>query len=282
MIENEIQTLEDNLKSILQINKNVISRDLETFLLKGGKRIRPKIVFLILRMFNLEITPNHQKLCLALELLHNATLLHDDIIDRAILRRNRETINYKFNDKTSTLLGDFVLSLALQKLSEINNPKIIEIFSQNILKMTKGELYQQFQKDKIPTLDEYIEKTKNKTALLFWAGVKSALLISNYQNHIEEVKNFTLNFGIAFQINNDLKSKEDRENGIYTLPYILFKQENPNCDIIEYNNKYFEKSKEFLKEIANKAEESLKQFQNDYKKELIKIAEELKEIKNEP
>lgn len=278
MVEEKIKKLNLDLAEILKKNGNVISSDLEMFLLEGGKRIRPRIVFLVLKMLNLEITPNHQKLCLALELLHSATLLHDDVIDKAILRRERETINYKYNDKTSTLLGDFVLSLALKELSKINNPKIIEIFSDNILSMTKGELDQQFQKNKIPTLDDYIEKTKNKTALLFLAGVKSALLISNYSEHIKEIEDFIINFGISFQINNDLKSKEDRENGVYTLPYILFKQENKTCDIIDCDKKYFEKSKEFLSGLVNKTKGYLDFINNDYQHEILTITEKLKEI----
>ena len=273
-----ISTIHGLALRIIKENGNVISSDLEKFLLEGGKRIRPRIVLLILKMLNLEITPNHQKLCLALELLHNATLLHDDVIDNAILRRERETINYKYNDKTSTLLGDFILSLALKKLSEINNPKVIEIFSDNILQMTKGELNQQFQKNQIPNISDYIEKTKNKTALLFWAGVKSALLISNYSEHLEEIKDFVLNFGISFQINNDLKSGEDKKNGIYTLPYILFKQENKTCDIIDCDNQYFEKSKEFLSDLVNKTKGYLDFINNDYKCEILKITEKLKEI----
>ena len=278
MIENEIKKLNLDLAQIIKENGNVISPDLEGFLLNGGKRIRPRIVFLILKMLNLEITPNHQKLCLALEFLHNATLLHDDVIDNAILRRERETINYKYNDKTSTLLGDFVLSLALKKLSEINNPKIIEIFSNNILCMTQGELNQQFQKNKVPNISDYIEKTKNKTALLFWAGVESALLISDYKESFEEIKDFIINFGISFQINNDLKSCEDKKNGVYTLPYILFKQENPNCDSIDCDNKYFEKSKEFLSDLINKTEKYLDFTNNDYKSEILEITEKLKEF----
>ncbi len=278
-IENALRLLERDLLSVLENNKNELFEDLKSFVFARAKRLRPKVMFLILKMLNLEITPNHQKLALAIELVHNATLIHDDIIDEAALRRCGETFHTKFGAKEATLAGDFLLSLAFEKLAQINSPSVIEIFSQNIKNMCKGEIDQYFQKNKVPNLEQYLEKSKNKTALLFVCAVKSALLISNYKEHAKDIEDFTLDFGLAFQILNDLNSKEDIKNGIYTLPYVLScMQKKSDCDIMTLEGKYIIEAKEFLDNIVLNANKKLMfAGNNDYRKALSEIFENLKD-----
>ncbi len=277
-IEQELKQLEDDLLSVLENNKNQLFEDLKSFVFARSKRLRPKIMFLILKMLNLEITQNHQKLALAVELVHNATLIHDDIIDEAQIRRGKDTFHTKFGAKEATLAGDFLLSLAFENLAQINSTGVIEIFAQNIKNMCRGEIDQYFQKNKVPSLDEYLEKSKNKTALLFLCAVKSALLISNYKKHAKEIEEFALNFGLAFQILNDLNSKEDVKNGIYTLPYVLAcMQKKSGCDIIELDSKYITEAKNFLDNIILHANQKLMFADNNYKKTLVEIFKNLKD-----
>jgi geranylgeranyl pyrophosphate synthase len=144
--------------------------------------------------------------------------------------------------------------------------------------MCRGEIDQYFQKNKVPNLDEYLEKSKNKTALLFLCAVKSALLISNYKEHAKEIEDFAMQFGLAFQILNDLNSKEDVKNGIYTLPYVLAcVQKNADCDIMELDDKYIREAKEFLDNIILGANQKLMFADNNYKKTLTEIFKNLKD-----
>ena len=265
MINSELKKLEEKLKTtyIKDDKLNLIN-----FLNLPSKRLRPKVIFLILKMLNLPILQEHIDLAYAVEVLHGATLIHDDIIDDATLRRGETTTYKKFGSKPAVLGGDYLLSIALLELSKLNNPKIIEIFSKNIQKMVESETNQYFKRGYVPTFDEYLSKNINKTALLFLSGVQSALLISNYNEHNKELENFTLSFGLAFQILNDLKSTEDKENKIYTIKDILNKDNNLiDCDNI---------IKEFLNELIKKTNRNLDFVDNEYKVELTNILENLK------
>ncbi|MBE7706048.1 MAG: hypothetical protein E7Z91_02230 [Cyanobacteria bacterium SIG30] len=263
-----IKELEYNLKNII---KDYDALGLADFLCLPSKRLRPLIIFLVLRMLDLQITEKHKKLALAVELLHSATLIHDDILDDAILRRGQKTLNKKFNSKLAVLGGDYLLSLALNEIAQIENPKVLEIFSDNIKAMVSSEIDQYFARGELINLEEYLKKNINKTALLFLSGVKSALVISNYDNHLTEIENFVLNFGLAFQIINDLNSIEDDKNEIYTICNILGGTKNkPDCDIIKMAN-------EFVLEIIKKANSNLNFVDNKYKKELCEILLKLKE-----
>ncbi len=260
MLTFELEQLEHKIKDT-KIEEDKLH--LIDFLNLPSKRLRPKLIFLILKMLNLEIKKEHINLAYAVEILHSATLIHDDIIDDASLRRGKITTVKEFGAKSAVLGGDYLLSVALFELSKLNNQKIIEIFSKNTQKMIESEITQLFERGKIPTLDEYLEKNINKTALLFLSGVQSALLISNYEEHKKEIEDFTLSFGLAFQILNDLKSNEDKENGIYTLKDILCKTNNiSDCDIIV---------KDFVDELIKKTNKNLDFTDNVYKKELCEI-----------
>ena len=260
----ELEKLEKKLKTI-KINNDIL--DLSGFLNLPSKRLRPKVIFLILKMFGLPILEEHINLALAVEILHGATLIHDDIIDDATVRRGEIAINKKYGSKPAVLGGDYLLSLALLELSKLNNAEVLNIFSKNIQKMVGSEIKQLFERGKIPSFEEYLNKNINKTALLFLSGVQSALVISNYNEHKKEIEDFTIGFGLAFQILNDLKSNEDKKNKIYTIKDIFNESDNiSNCDIIV---------KEFLNELIKKTNRNLDFTDNKYKRELCELIHKL-------
>ena len=169
----------------------------------ASKRLRPKLIFATLQVLDLPITPGQMKVALAIEILHNATLIHDDIIDESVERRGVVSFYKKYGAKKSVILGDYLLSIAMKLVAQIGNAKVLEIFSDNMLKICEGELA-------TPSPKNYIEKITKKTALLFVCGVSSALELADTDVKTRQnLENFALNYGIAFQIKDDI---DDNEN----------------------------------------------------------------------
>jgi len=279
-----------------------LDTQLSNFLTAPAKRLRPLLGFLFLRHIFGNINPNQHKILLAVELIHNATLIHDDVIDEAKKRRNQETINAKFDDNLAVVAGDFLLSIAFEKVIETQSIKVLEVFTSALKSTCIGEINQYFNKFNITSIDEYIEKSKQKTALLFQMGVLGSLLLSETEPD-ETLKqaaiDFSQNFGIAFQIRDDLLNilnsnlqNNDIKLGIYTAPIIFAKQENEN--ILESGNiqeainstKGIEKTKDLMDNYFNKALQALEEINqserlndNKYKQAICKLIELLRCIR---
>lgn len=295
LIENELKTLNDYLKMNLS-DENKISDDILDFIFSKSKRLRPKLIFLFARALNIEISEKIYNLAACSELIHNSTLIHDDIIDDAKLRRGKVSLNKKLGNNLSVLAGDFLLSSAMFHLAKCNNIKCFGVFSASLQQMCKGEINQHFALNKIPTFDEYIEKSKNKTAELFYASICALFEMENIPN-IQEASDFALNFGIAFQIKDDLinviktdSSKpqlSDIYNGNYSAPVIFLQEKIDNIEtlskeeIIKLVNTEEIKLKtlNLIEEYAKKAIASLEFIKdNQYKQELITLCENLYKV----
>ncbi|KJV69323.1 polyprenyl synthetase family protein [Candidatus Neoehrlichia lotoris str. RAC413] len=200
----------------------------------GGKRIRPIILFTICKMFNY-----HERTKIytaaAIEFIHNATLLHDDVIDSSELRRGVHTSNFIWGNKASILVGDFLLASAFQWITLCNSFPLLSILSQTSSTIITGEIKQMLTQNNFNiTQEEYIEIIATKTASLFSATCESAALISNATKKEQlALKAFGYNLGISFQIVDDIldytaendkfgKSKgNDFYEGKITLPIII-------------------------------------------------------------
>lgn len=202
-----------------------------SFCLSGpSKQLRSCLIFLFTRATGGKIDNNTIKLAAAVEIIHNATLIHDDIIDDADIRRGQKTLHKNYNSKLAIIAGDYLLSCAIKILSDIQNHDIIESFADALKQLCKGEIRQYFAEKRTPSIFEYVEKSNAKTASLFTAALKSAALL-NKSLFIKELEIFAKNFGIAFQIKDDLnnfideKFKKplllDMNSGIYTAPVIF-------------------------------------------------------------
>lgn len=294
IIENELNLLNKLLGNALNIVPEEISKDINNFVFSKSKRIRPALIFFVANAMNYKISDKILNLSAAVELIHNATLIHDDIIDNADVRRGRTSLNITLGNNLSVLSGDILLSAAMQLLSKLGDMEIIELYSFTLQKMCEGEINQHFSLNKIPTIEEYLRKTQNKTAELFAAALESLCIIEN-SNYRSDIRNFAINFGIAFQIKDDLDnilntdegkpSLSDIHNGIYTLPVILL-AENIK-DITKMNNEeitaelrknpaILNKTQETINEYINKAIASLGFMQdNQYKECIIKHSRKL-------
>mgnify|MGYP001549227103 FL=1 len=179
----------------------------EYFLGIGGKRVRPGMCLMGNELFD-EIRPDAWELATAIELFHNFTLIHDDIMDKAPLRRGVQTVHEKFGEPTALLAGDVMMVVAYDYLNKIHSSylhRIIEIFNRSAKEVCEGQqMDMDFEKRENVSLDEYINMISLKTSVLLAASLKMGAILGGAgeanRNHIYE---FGRNLGIAFQVQDD-------------------------------------------------------------------------------
>jgi geranylgeranyl pyrophosphate synthase len=235
-----------------------------------SKHIRPLVAFLYLKAIG-EIIDEKQILYqTAIELVHNASLIHDDIIDESLERRGVSTLNAQFGNKLSVISGDYLLAVALDNVLKTGNIELIQMFSDTLKLMCKGEIFQHFCKSKISTLEQYLEKSRQKTAKLFETSILGSLKLCNIEN-LQPALTFAEKFGVAFQIRDDLinckTTKTDIQEGIYTAPIIF----SGNVENIQDG---IEKTQILLNNYIDEAKISLENIEvNEYKQALIELLE---------
>lgn len=282
-INKDLEYFNVYLLNKIEDKNDSMSAILKDYINNKGKRIRPVLIFLLTNAFGIEPNKQIYELAFADEILHNATLIHDDIIDASVLRRETKTLNIEYDSKLAVIAGDYLLSLALNAIAELGSEKIIQIHTQCMSELIKGESEQYFSKFKITTIDEYIEKSRRKTAELFKAALNSVCILCGKQENLEQINNFAQNFGIAFQINNDIlnlfneqKICEDLNNGIYTAPFIFYSNVNKLNDNIDdiKSSTAIEQTEELINKYANSAIENIQFLEdNQYKQSLIDLCE---------
>jgi len=292
-VQNDLNILEQKIENLFEPT-NPLYKDLQSFLTAPSKRLRPLLGILFLKNLFNEITPKQSDILLAVELIHNATLIHDDVIDKAEKRRKQETLNVKFNDNLAVIAGDYMLSVAMEKVINAGSVEVIKLFTSALKSTCLGEINQYFSKFKITSIEEYIEKSRRKTALLFEIGILSGLLLSEKQinqNLIQIASDFSQNFGIAFQIRDDLInilnaesiSNHDVNAGIYNAPVIFAYQENKkileNETILNAikNTKGIEKTKDLMDNYFDNSILAIEKLEETiYKKNIIELIEVLR------
>ena len=273
-IQNEINLVKEKILSFCCESQN-LQDVLKEFLSRKSKLIRSIVAILFLKSANETITDEQNIILAATELIHNASLIHDDAIDENVIRRGKDSINSKFGDKFSIIAGDYVTTLATQELLKLANNDVLQIYFETISKMCEGESLQYFQKGKIPTLDEYLKKTQYKTAELFKACLVASSIYSKNQMLVE-AREFAINYGIAFQIRNDLEdykrgidNSSDIQQGIYTAPVIF-------ADSVENNAFAIEKTMDLIDNYCQRAKVALLNLSdNDYALSLTELVNKL-------
>lgn len=211
--------------------------DLKSYVLIGsGKRVRPALVLLSATLG--ESDPDEvQAVGLAVELIHIATLVHDDVIDKAVLRRNRTTVASEHGVDAAVLLGDHIFTFAFEKVAELNRPLVLRLLARSTSVMCAGEIDQlkkRFQFDL--TEAEYFSFLEKKTASLFGASARSGAVLAGQPEPVQlALERFGVHLGLAFQITDDLLDltgeesvvgktlRTDLMNGKMTLPLIHFR-----------------------------------------------------------
>lgn len=182
-------------------------RPAEYFLGLGGKRVRPVCSLMGNELFD-EILPDTWQVAMAIELFHNFTLIHDDIMDKAPLRRGMETVHIKFGEPTALLAGDVMLVVAYDYLNKVRSPhlhRIISLFNTTAKEVCEGQqLDMDFEKQPTVSLDAYLKMIELKTSVLLAASLKlGAILGGAGEGNLHHIYEFGKNLGIAFQVQDD-------------------------------------------------------------------------------
>ena len=193
--------LSENLKPYLDLVSDVARH----ILFAGGKRLRPLLLVLSAKICGYE-EDYAKTVSTALEYLHAATLLHDDIVDDAILRRGKTVAHSLYGNATTVLVGDFLLARALAICADSGKIKVIHIISDLTENMSTGEVHQLMRKGDVSlTEEEYLEVIRRKTAVLFQAACTVSAVIADAPEEKEKaLLDFGYNLGIAFQMADDL------------------------------------------------------------------------------
>ena len=175
----------------------------------GGKRLRPVLVLMAYNLFKKDFQPA-LPIAYAVEIFHNFSLVHDDIMDEAPLRRGQPTVHQKYDNNTGILSGDVMLIYAYQYLLKIENkaliPKIIQEFTNVAEAVCIGQQYDMdFEKDITVTIPDYLKMIENKTAMLLVGALKmGAMLTETAETDVFHVGEFGRNIGLAFQLQDDI------------------------------------------------------------------------------
>ncbi|KAL2476472.1 Solanesyl diphosphate synthase 2 [Abeliophyllum distichum] len=258
VVAEDLQTLNKNLQSIVGAENPVLMSAAEQIFGAGGKRTRPALVFLVSRataeIIGLkELTKEHRRLAEIIEMIHTASLIHDDVLDESDMRRGKETVHQLYGTRVAVLAGDFMFAQSSWYLANLENLEVIKLISQVIKDFASGEIKQASSLfDCDVQLDEYLLKSYYKTASLIAASTKGAAIFSGVDSEIsEQMYQYGMNFGLSFQVVDDIldftQSAEqlgkpsgcDLAKGNLTAPVIFaLEKETKLRDIIE--SEFFE------------------------------------------
>jgi octaprenyl-diphosphate synthase len=205
LIEEELQIFEAKFKTAVNSNVPMLDRIMRYIVKRKGKQLRPMFVFLAAKLCG-PVNESTYRAASLVELLHTATLVHDDVVDDAAERRGFFSVYALWKNKISVLVGDYLLAKGLLLSLDNNDFRILQLLSEAVRQMSEGELLQ-LEKSRTLNLDEavYYEIIKNKTAsLLASACAAGAFSASGKEEDALRLKNFGEKVGIAFQIKDDL------------------------------------------------------------------------------
>ena len=234
LVINDLKKVDILIKKKIKNKINYIPKIAGHLVKAGGKRIRPTLCLACARLCNYK-GAKHINLSTCIEFMHTATLLHDDVIDESKKRRGLKTANNIWGNKSSVLVGDFLLSKSFELMTEIENIEVLKILSKTSSIIIEGEISQMLSNRNIAaTEDEYLEIIKSKTAHLFSTASKiNTYLIKCPDKYKNALDSFGMNLGTAFQLIDDLldykaiendfgkMTGDDFKEGKMTLPVIL-------------------------------------------------------------
>ena len=204
-VEGELRELE---RRLLEVGRGAhpVFRDAVAHLFTTpGKLLRPTLVFLSSRFGpgqNREVVLN---LAESLELVHTASLVHDDVVDRAELRRNVQTVNARWNDDVALIVGDYLFAKAYALAAVLPKPEVIAIVAQTVFALCDGELREITASRSLPSESAYLDRIELKTASLYAACSQGAALLADAEpDHVAALGAFGTNLGMAFQITDDV------------------------------------------------------------------------------
>jgi geranylgeranyl pyrophosphate synthase len=245
LVAPQLALVEETLLSLPDMHPASLRKAVETIVASGGKRLRPLMTLLVAGMFG---NLNERKVidvAAAVEMLHTATLVHDDLIDGSLVRRGAATLNAAWTPVTTVLTGDYLMAFAARLAARGHNVRVMDIFAETLGIVVGGELRQAFTDwARRRTRADYEQRIYAKTASMFVLAVTSAGVLSGASDaHIRALNEFGTQFGNAFQVIDDVldftadQNKlgkpvgSDLRRGLITLPTICYIEANAGIDM---------------------------------------------------
>lgn len=214
LINDDLIRVEAELKKNLQCSVSLISKVGEYVLMSGGKRLRPILLLLSSKLCGYQGI-RQIPLASIMEFIHTATLLHDDVVDNAEIRRGNSSANSLWGNEASVLIGDYMYAKSFSVMVENGDIKILDILSKATTKMAEGEVLQLIKTGDVEATEEdYINIIINKTAVLLSAACQAGAVLGGASMEEEEaLASFGMNLGIAFQLIDDSLDYTSRDEG---------------------------------------------------------------------
>jgi all-trans-nonaprenyl-diphosphate synthase len=247
-VESDLRLLTENLKGLISARHPILGAAAEHLFEAGGKRLRPALVLLVSRATtdDGELTPRHRRLAEITEMIHTASLVHDDVVDEAPLRRNVPTVNSLFDNRIAVLAGDFLFAQSSWYLANLDNLQVVKLLSEVIRDFAEGEIIQSINRfDTDISLDIYLNKSYCKTATLLANSAKAAAVLSDIApDTTEELYFYGRDLGLAFQIVDDIldftsptevlgkPAASDLLSGNITAPVLFALEEFPRLETL--------------------------------------------------
>ncbi|MBN3873800.1 MULTISPECIES: solanesyl diphosphate synthase [unclassified Nostoc] len=247
-VEADLRLLADNLKQLVGNRHPILFAAAEHLFGAGGKRIRPAIVLLISRatMLEQDITPRHRRLAEITEMIHTASLVHDDVLDESDVRRGVPTVHSLFGNRIAILAGDFLFAQSSWYLANLDNLEVVKLLSEVIMDLATGEIQQGLNRFDIGiSIETYLQKSYYKTASLIANSSKAAGLLSEVSREtVEHMYSYGRHFGIAFQIVDDILDftsttdalgkpvGSDLKSGNLTAPVLFALAQKPSLEAL--------------------------------------------------
>ncbi len=242
-VENDLETLLGDLRSLIGAGHPILQAAAEHLFSAGGKRVRPGIVLLISRALSSsgELTPRHRRLAEITEMIHTASLVHDDVVDEASTRRGVATVHSRFNARVAVLAGDFLFAQASWHLANLDDLDVVKLLSRVIMDLADGEVKQGlFRYDTSQSFETYLEKSYFKTASLIANSSRAAGVLSGCpSDELDALYQFGRQLGLAFQVVDDIldftgndqqlgkPAASDLASGYLTAPCFYAMEEHP-------------------------------------------------------
>jgi len=253
-IQDDLDKVKDRLRSISRVDFPWLSEQLGYVVKETGKGIRPALTLLSGKFYNYDLT-YLLPMAVSVELMHTATLVHDDAIDKSVVRRGQPTINRIWGDEIAVLMGDYLFAKAGEFVADTQTPRVVKLFSQTLGTISSGEIGQFLGAFKLEqNREDYFHRIYGKTAALFALATESGAILSKApEESVAALREYGGNLGIAFQIVDDVldfTSTEaimgkpvgsDLTQGTLTLPAMLlverYPEDNPVKRLFETGDK---------------------------------------------
>lgn len=295
-IKPDIEIIEKELEKALNSSSHLLNDASIHLLQAGGKRIRPVFVLLSAKFgdYNIERMKN---IAVPLELIHMASLVHDDVIDNSDMRRGRHTVKAQWNNRVAMYTGDFIFARALEYVTVIENPRAHQILARTMVEICNGEVIQIEDKFRLnQNLKDYFRRIKRKTALLIESSCELGAVVGGVdEKNTRHLKRYGYFVGMSFQIVDDILdfTATDKElgkpagsdllHGNMTLPILLMKDDpkiQPYIEKVSVGELSETERKEMLQIVRKSA--AIKQAMHISELYLKKALKEIEGLPNHP